>query len=86
MSRLLFQTYQRARDRLRAGDVLSNVEKRPGRLVPSVWQGPGLDRAKSGVSRALAVSRNCEFPKRGKQGVGYLVNTAAWARALGYDA
>ena len=33
MSRLLFQTYQRARDRLRAGDVLSNAEKRPGRLA-----------------------------------------------------
>ena len=68
MSMLPFQIYQRPGDRFRAGDLLLNVEKRPECLVPSVWQGPGSDRAKSGVSRALAVSRDCEFPKRGKQG------------------
>ena len=68
MRMLLFQMYQRARDRFRAGDLLLNVEKRPECLVPSVWQGPGSDRAKLGASRALAVSRDCEFPKQGKQG------------------
>lgn len=86
MSMLLFQIYQRARDRFRAGDLLLNVEKRPECLVPSVWQGPGSDCAKSGASRALAVSCDCESPNRGKQGGRVPWNTVARARALGCDA
>lgn len=88
MSMLLFQIYQRARDRFRAGDLLSKCWKKD----QNVWSPECLARARFrlrevvGASRALAVSCDRESPNRGKQGGRVPCEHSGPARALGCDA